>query len=558
LIRWVYTNNPFYAISAALVFVGLRASFDTHGKAFESWALMSGLAGYTLLLAATACVLVRLGEVWDDVRTVLLLVVLMFLATSVTFDYTLASNPALGRALFVGGLVFATAVSEGVLRSLRLALPAGYRVPYYLCLALFFLYPVALAPLLTRPNSPVLHWALFGFSPAAGLVSLTLIPAVRRGAGYVSKNGSPWPWPLYPWALFAFLAAGVAARSYSLCVSFHFVLGSRNIFGAYFLVPFLFALVVLLLEAGIASRRRGVQLAALVAPLGLLALATAGSHRDPLYWQFLATFRHALGGSPLFLTLLATAAFHAYAISRRVRTAPEALTASLLALAVVGPDTYAPDALLAPRPLPILAAGVLHLALAVRGREAWRGLVGSGLLVTAATLGLGDAWTPSVQVAFAFHLATAAVLVLGVVVDDPLGRLLRRTGAVLLMAAGVAGVCANPGWITDAPREALQAYPLVVALLALGYGLLVRDRLFYAAAAAGSAAWLAVAGARGYATLRRLVVGLDQIALGLLFFLLAATISLIKTGAVARWLGRRDGGEPMAGAGCAIPSSPDQ
>src|SRR4051794_32663857 len=210
LVFRLYTSNPFYVISADLVFVGLRMSFDTSGKTFGTWALMLGLAGYTLLLATTACVLIRRGKVWDDVRSVLLLVVMMFLAMSVTFDDALAGNPKLGAACYLGGLLFAVAVTEGVLRGIRLALPAGFRVPYYLLLGLFFLYPIALSPFLRNPDGAGLQWALFGFSPLAGLLSLSLLPAIRRGPGYVRDNGSPWTWPLYPWVLFGLL--GLAVR----------------------------------------------------------------------------------------------------------------------------------------------------------------------------------------------------------------------------------------------------------------------------------------------------------------------------------------------------------
>ena len=77
---------------------------------------MAGLTGYTLLLAVTACLLVRWLGVWDDVRTVMLLTVLMFLATSVTFDEVLAVAPMRGIACFLAGLAFAVAVSEGMLR----------------------------------------------------------------------------------------------------------------------------------------------------------------------------------------------------------------------------------------------------------------------------------------------------------------------------------------------------------------------------------------------------------------------------------------------------------
>src|ERR1700748_1746586 len=82
------TANPFYAISAVLVFVGLRASFDvgTATADFPSWSLLAALAGYTLLLGGMAALLARFGNVWDDIRTLLLLVVLMFLVISVAFD----------------------------------------------------------------------------------------------------------------------------------------------------------------------------------------------------------------------------------------------------------------------------------------------------------------------------------------------------------------------------------------------------------------------------------------------------------------------------------------
>ena len=39
LVRVLYTSNPFYMLSADLVFVGLRMSFGPGGPAAESWAL---------------------------------------------------------------------------------------------------------------------------------------------------------------------------------------------------------------------------------------------------------------------------------------------------------------------------------------------------------------------------------------------------------------------------------------------------------------------------------------------------------------------------------------
>ena len=249
-VRFLYCQNPFYVISAALVLWGLWLSFVSEGGAVRSDELMAGLVGYTLLLAAAAVLLIRAGGVWQDVRTILLLVVLMFLATSVSFDETLTAHSPNGIFHILGGLVFSIGLSEAVLWAIRLRMPAGFRVPYYLLLALMFLYPLELGRIADRAGDPLLMWALFGFSAVAGLVFLTLLPAVRRGAEYVRDNGSPWPWPLYPWSLFVILGLGVVGRAVFVCLSFYPAGGSKTIFGPWFLIPLLMAWCVLLLEVG--------------------------------------------------------------------------------------------------------------------------------------------------------------------------------------------------------------------------------------------------------------------------------------------------------------------
>jgi hypothetical protein len=436
---WVCTSNPFYVLSAGLFLLGLRLSFGPQPD--DTWALMSGLVGYTLLLAITACLLVRFAQVWDDVRTVLLLVVLMFLATSVTFDEVLVFDPVRGFVCYLAGLLFAAAVSEGVLHAIRLVLPAWYRVPYYLVLALFSLYPLALSPFLASPHSEPLLWALFGFSSAAGLVFLTLLPAIRRGGDCVRANGSPWRWPLYPWVLFGLLAGAVPARAFLLCWSFDvltFTDRERLIFGPYFLVPFGLALAVLLLEIALVANRRGLLRLALAAPAGLVILALAGHRSDRIYQQFLETFAARLGGDALFLTLLALAGFYGYAALRRVSLAPDALTAALLALAVVGPDTLAREQLRPPQPLPLLAAAALQLGLGIGWRRAGRCLLG-GVGLAAAALDLPET-SAALRVLFAFHLVLIAVLAVGAAFNDALGRRLRVIGSALVLLACLAAL----------------------------------------------------------------------------------------------------------------------
>jgi hypothetical protein len=393
ILRLLWTSNPFYVISAGLFLLGLKLSFSAQSSEVDSWALMGGLGGYTLLLAAAALVLVRFARVWNDVRTVLLLVVLMFLATSVTFDELLVMQPQRGQWFFIGGLVFSIALTEGLLRGIRLRLPLLFRLPYHLILALFFLYPLVLVPVVRDAHSEDLMWRLWGFAPAAGLVFLTLLPAVRHGREYLRDNGSPWPWPFYPWSLFVFLAVAVYGRAFLLCRSFHLLPGydERTIFGPYFMIPFGFALVVLLLEIGIVARNRAAQAIAIVAPLGLAVLAALGHEPDAIYNEFLSHFQSRLGGTPLYIALLAAGLFYLYAWVRRVPLAPEGSTVVLVALAFVRPETLALGNLGTAQPAFLASAvlvqmyvalwrwdliraiGIATFAIAWLGSLAWRG-----------------------------------------------------------------------------------------------------------------------------------------------------------------------------------------
>lgn len=535
LLRRIYTSNPFYVISAGLVFLGLRASFDARGPAVETGALMVGLTGYTLLLAATAVVLVRWARAWDDVRTVLLLVVLMFLATSVAFDETLASDPTRGRALFLGGFGVAVLVSEATLRGLRLTLRAGFRVPYHLMLGLFFVYPVGLSPLIDRPSDPALMWCLFAFSAVGGLVTLSLVPAIRRGPEYAAKSGSPWPWPLFPWVLFGLLGLAACVRAYSLCVSFHFVLERRSIFGPYFLVPLLMGGAVLLLELGMTARGKGpnrlVTSLALLAPFGLVLMAMAGHDRpDPVYQRFLWLFVDRLGGGPAWVSTLGLILFTGYAVRRGVPGAISAATASVATLAVVGPETIGVEDLGSPRPWPLLlSAGVQGVA-ALRRPDARRAFVALLLLILAATAAVPESWGSKERLILAYHLLVPMTLAFGLL-SGPRGEAMRDVSLGLLGLGGLGWLAGPPGAFETAYGVGpIAAYPLVLAIVATVYGMFIGGAPFLRLAGCLAGGWSLVYGARTYLSLRRMIVGLDLIALGLGFFAFAALISLAKAG----------------------------
>ncbi len=543
-IRWVCTNNPFYAVSAALFLAGLWLSFGDPRHIENTWAMIVGLGGYTLLLAGTAYVLVRYMNLWDDARTVLLLVVLMFLATSVTFDEVLVvamvdpqgGVPIRGIVCYVAGLIFALGVSMGLLRGIGLTLPAGFRLPYYLILALFFLYPLVLCPFLTNPRGEALQWGLFAFSALAGLIFLTLLPAIRRGPRYVRNNGSPWPWPMYPWSLFAFLAFAVPGRAFLFCWSMHPIAGTDLIFGPYFLVPFGLALAVLLLEMGLRSNQRGVLWVALAAPICLIVLALIGHRSDPVYENFLRIFTARLGGDPVYCTLLASAGFYAYAALRRVSWAIEGLTAVLAVLAFVHPH-FLLERDLAAQPAPLIAAATLLLGLGIWREQSWRCLLGALGLIA----GVALAFPVGVELSayrwpIVFHLAVLVFMILGTAFDDELARLLRYTGTFLALFAclGVMTIpFTPPGGV---PAWLLDLYAPVVAVLLLGHGWWRRHHLALIVAALIGISWSIATGWQGYRVLRQLIVGLDYLVLSLMVFVLAILVSLVKAGVLSRWL----------------------
>jgi hypothetical protein len=281
------------------------------------------------------------------------------------------------------------------------------------------------------------------------------------------------------------------------------------------------------LEVGLVERHAGATMTALLFPAILLVLSVVGHRDESVYRGFLDQYRARLGGTPLFLTLLASSAFYGYAALRGVRPGTEFLTGMLALLAVAGPSSLDFRDLAEPQPLPILAVAALQLGLGLRRRDAWRCLVGASALVLGASLvptGLGGS---PYRGAIAFHLLLASALIVGAAFDDRLGRLVRDASALL---AAIAGLVAMTGQFDGVPRWATLAYPVAMAALLAGYGRRFRHRLSLAAAGLIASAWLLGAALRGYVLLRQMVAGLDYLALGMILFVLAVLTSMAKGG----------------------------
>lgn len=530
----LYTHNPFYVISAWLVFSGLRASFPARSGSIDVWALSLCLMGYTVLLGVTAILVVRWGQVWDDARSLLLLIVLMLLGTSITFDRILADTPQVALPYYLLGWMFAAAISELLLRALRLRMGLLLRVPYHLLLALLFLYPLLPAARVGQPHDPVLAWQLFGFSSLAAVTLLCLIPAVRRGEEYVADNGSPWRWPWFPWTLFGMLGLCAAFRAYSLCVSLHFV-GAGSIFAPYFLVPLVLAGNLLLLEAGIVAGSQRVIRCALGLPLSLVWLAAMGNGPGPVSQWFSMLFAQQFGAAPLVVTLWIVVAFYLLAAVRGVALAGYPLVATL-ALISLGPGR---SFLTQVDAWPLVAAGAWQVATGWRRNRSGDVVAGWCLWWAAAVARGHGTWFGLPGPILSIHVLLGILLVAGYWYRDRAGRYVRRAGVALAVLLAAVAAASDAAWLRQWPLAARMLYPLGIAALLVGYSRVTRDAWSYAGATVAVAVGCLGYSVRLYVYLGQRVIGLNQLAFGGLFFLLAALISLIKAGLGPTALRRR-------------------
>lgn len=483
LLNVLYTHNPFYLLSTCFVLFAIHRAFRPGVVEYVNpWALMASLSAFTLLAAATACVVVRCGKVWEDARSILLVLVLMFLAISVSFDELLNLFAAEGITFLAFGFGFSILVAEGVLRGVRIRFPAAYRVPFYLMLALFFGYPIAVSPEVTGLSLVDTRWRIAMFPSCAGAIALLLLFAVRRGRALAETNRTPWRWPWYPWTVFGFLAVGVCARSYSLSISFDqssgHVADMYSVFDWYLLIPFAFSVLILLLEIGIVERlprlRNGVIYCALV----LLPMALSTSTGDPTQSAFRATFVET-AASPLFLTLLALIVFYLYAWWRGVQLAEAAATGMLLLATAVGPATVEFGRPQDPYLWPVALLACLQLSTAFRRRSGARAFAAAVSVTVILTALIPPVESAAYRVLVPAHLLLLAMIGIGLL---DWGRFAR------LLAAGTAAVLPPLAFVTvyillksQSAETTVLAYFAGVSGLASAYWYFTGDRRFLAA-----------------------------------------------------------------------------
>jgi hypothetical protein len=528
VVRFLYTQNPFYVISACLILYGLYAAFRSGDAAVEHpWWIALALCGYTAVMAVTALLIIKLGKVWDDARSIVLILLLQFAAVSMSFDQLCSTAPGTASGLLAFGFGFAVLVTEGLLRGLRIRLAVLYRVPYYLLLGLLFAGPLWVAPRTAPGTVGLMAWRLYLFPVVAGLVLLTLLPAARRGASYTAGNGTPWRWPWFPWTAFLFLGFAAGVRSYVLTYNFN-MLGAGDAFGAYYLAPLLLAALIVALELSITAHRRWLQ-AVLLAVAPLLVVLSVPGNDNHIYRLFLRTFMDTVG-SPIWVAVVGLAGFYGYAWQRRLPGAEAGLTTMLLLLTVVGRQTVDVETLAPPAWWPWTVLAAVQGLMALRRRRSPRWGLASACGVLASVLAWRDTWFLEWYGAFPAHALLVAWLLIGWVFRDRFALLLRRT-ALLLTVAGMSLALAGLGHEFE-PRGLLAGYAATLAAVVWAYGWATGDRWCWAI----GTLQLAGLGLVGVTVTREPLVArvgsdaLRPLCWGVASFLLALLISTLKGG----------------------------
>ncbi len=561
LLRLLYVHNPFYLISACLFVYGLKEFFRPGNIDFlfaagsvsyiDPWWLMGSLCGVTLLMATTAFLIVRFGKVWEDARSLVLVILLMLLAISVSFDEIIAlvsfnkekSNPA--TMLMGFGCAFSIVVIESLLRGMKIRLPVAYRIPFYGLLALFFIFPMWVCPDVSSATPEQARWRVALFPTLAGLISLALLPAVRRGSGLVQDNGTPWSWPWFPWTVFTFMAGAVLFRSYSLAISFDRADARApfwdSSFGLYFLVPFMLAALVVLLEVAIVEKLDKLRDSLVsFAPLTLvLAYPWLGPWTQHVTYTRFAYEFIELVASPFFITLMALLAFYVVAWVRGLRHAELGVVGCLAAAVVIGPRAFGPQEFeLAVSRLqiwPLAILGLIELGFGVIRRKSLATMIGATSLAMAAGILLNDSSLDRFSVLIPLHIVWLSALVIGMLFEDDFAKGLRTAASWLMLLVGcfvMASVAAERQTLI------LFGYSAVVAVAGLVSWFFSKESRFLVAGVLNLGGGVLFGLKRGYDGAQQIVIpaGVQPLLWALVCFAVAVFISLLKGGFGAKWI----------------------
>ena len=435
--RFLYTQNPFYLISCGFVLYGLQVAAAAMGDQFlRASFLTSSLAIYTGLMAVTAIVVVRWGKIWQDARTILLVIVIGQIAYSIAVDQLCISNSGQATMLLGLGAAGSILVTEFVLRLCRIQFPLWYRLPYYAIVGVFYLFPIV-AGRLQAQQSVWTNWSALVFSILVGGGLLLLIPAVRSGKEMAKDNGTPWNWPLFPLSLFFILAVLAGLRSYAVWMSFGSLRGAVS-FEPLLFMPLILAGMVLGVECLIANEKRHSVAGILaVSPFTLLCGFSSFAQLPQPMDVAVAHF----GGSSMTVAMAMLIAFYVYTWCRGVAASGVMFATTLFAIGVVGEEPAVIQAQgFGQLAMLVAGCGVFYLLCQLQNAREWTWLgftamTGVATIRIAAHFDHGD-----LGVGLAGIWVLMMFMLIGWLYDSDLAKELRRAAGVTLIIVGLAMV----------------------------------------------------------------------------------------------------------------------
>ncbi|MCO8124459.1 DUF3488 domain-containing protein [Stieleria sp. TO1_6] len=537
--KFLYNHNPFYLISCLLVIYGCQSLAVSGGTLLDKSLWMTGgIAAYTVLMAVVCIAVVRLANVWDDARSIFIVVLLSLVAATTGFDELCIGDQSAALVLgaAVAGLVLI--VIESVLWCSRIRLSFWYRVTLYFHFALLIGFPLILGRAVANRNDSLAGWGSVLFSIAVGGGALLLIPALRRGTASIEGNGTPWSWPLYPLSAFIVLLVLAGIRAHAIWMAFGFY-GTAGRFEPFLLLPMAAAVAILIAETGLGLGKRSLQHVALYgAPLLLLCgLSNHGSTWLPIQSELQYTF-----GSGLTVACLVLLVVYGWMTVRGVRDAVFGLPLTLIVAAVFAPVPPTIAQIGFQSWMLLALAGVILLWITIRRNHPdwlWTSLAG---IATGMIAMIGDSLGYRIEGMVAAVLyATLSMLLIGALYPTLLAVCLRHLAALLMSIA--VGVVAFRS--LRFPDDAWVYLALGAATVAIVYGVIVKRRGWLTVGLVQGLVFCVLLGIQSHRTgkLRRVNW---PIASGLMCLGVGIAITTGKTGLYRR-LGRLDSGEGGGG-----------
>lgn len=528
--RFLYTQNPFYLISCFLILYGLQIATLAQGDLYtRSMFLTVSIAGYMLLMAVTCIAVVRWGKVWQDARSIFLVVIISQVALSSGLDEHCIYHWRSATTLLLAGAAFTLLVTEFLLHACRLRFPLWYRLSFYGLMSIFFLAPIGLGWAVIHREDAIANWGAPLFSTSIAAALLLLVPAVRRGGEIFGNSIAPWRWPYYPLAAFAILIVLAAIRAHAIWMSFGFF-GASAQFEPFLLLPIGWAVLVLMVEADAKSGpSQRTYTAMALAPAMLLC----GFSRDGMTHLPIASDMQALYGSAHTLTLAALAAFYLLVWIRGVKGSEYAVILSLFAMAGFTQLPTLAEAVGFRHWMYLLAASLFALAVCLRNvRSAPNWLVFTTVtVITTLTAGF-EYDEPVVSMIVAAGFVLLALMTIGAMLDSELAEVLRVIAAAIMLAGTLMLVLWH---VARDPGSAATLAMTAMSLAAIFYAQVVRRVGWLIVFAFEACCLCGVLGWDGY-TQGTLAQSNWPIQSGMACFAIGVTITSVKTGVHRRWL----------------------